>query len=85
MQVLEDVPLYVGKFFNPCDFLVMEMGEDAQISIILGRPFLATNGAMKNGKLSLQVIGKARVQSYTSHGFSCFEGCMQIALVFLKR
>jgi len=48
----------VGKFFIPCDFVVMEMEEDSRIPIILGRPFLATTGAMiniKRGKLSLQV------------------------------
>ena len=56
--MLEDVPLQVGKFFTPCDFVVMEMEEDSQIPIILGRPFLATAGAtidVKNGRLSLHV------------------------------
>jgi len=58
MGILEDVPLQVGKFFIPCDFIVMEMEEDSRIPIILGRPFLATAGAMsdvKNDKLSRQV------------------------------
>jgi len=58
IRVLEDVPLQVGKFFIPYDFIVMEMEEDAQVPIILGRPFLATVGAMidiKNGRLFLQV------------------------------
>ena len=47
--------------FIPCDFVVMKMVEDSRIPIILGRPFLATVGAMidvkngKNGRLSLQV------------------------------
>ncbi|XP_021762511.1 uncharacterized protein LOC110727253 [Chenopodium quinoa] len=56
--VLEDVPLHVGKFFIPCDFVVMEMEEDAHVPIILGRPFLATAGAiidMKNGKITFEV------------------------------
>ena len=58
IRVLEDVPLQVGKFFIPYDFVVIEMEEDAQVRIILGRPFLATVGAMidiKNGTLFLQV------------------------------
>ena len=58
LGVLEDVPLQVGKFFIPCDFIVMEMEEDSRIPIILGRLFLATAGAVinvKNDKLSLQV------------------------------
>ena len=34
--MLEDIPLQVQKFFIPCDFVMMEMEEDAQIPIILG-------------------------------------------------
>jgi len=58
MGILEDVPLQMGKFFIPYDFMVVEMEEDSRIPIIIGRPFLATVGAMidvKNGKLFLQV------------------------------
>ncbi|XP_057248258.1 uncharacterized protein LOC130590231 [Beta vulgaris subsp. vulgaris] len=58
LGILEDVPLRVGKFFIPCDFVVMEMKEDAQVPIILGRPFLATAGAiidMKKGKITFEV------------------------------
>ncbi|XP_021765841.1 DNA damage-inducible protein 1-like [Chenopodium quinoa] len=58
LGVLEDVPLRVGKFFIPCDFVVMEMEEDAHVPIILGRPFLATVVAiidMKNGKITFEV------------------------------
>ncbi|XP_021740108.1 uncharacterized protein LOC110706498 [Chenopodium quinoa] len=43
---VEDVPLRVGKFVILVDFVVLEMDEDANIPIILGRPFLATLGAM---------------------------------------
>ena len=46
MGILEDVPLQVDKCFIPCDFVVMEMEEDSRIPIILGRPFLATAGAI---------------------------------------
>ncbi|XP_010689473.2 DNA damage-inducible protein 1-like [Beta vulgaris subsp. vulgaris] len=58
LGILQDVPLRVGKFFIPCDFVVMEMKEDAQVPIILGRPFLATAGAiidMKKGKITFEV------------------------------
>ncbi|KAJ9129832.1 hypothetical protein P3X46_035238 [Hevea brasiliensis] len=40
--IVENVPLKVGKFFIPVDFVVLEMEEDIHIPIILGRPFLAT-------------------------------------------
>ena len=54
----EDVPVRVGKFVIPMDFVVLEMDEDANIPIILGRPFLATLGALidvKSTKISLKV------------------------------
>ena len=53
---LNDVPLQVGKFIIPCNFVIMEIEKDACIPIVLGRPFFATTRAMinvKNGKLSL--------------------------------
>ncbi|XP_074266269.1 uncharacterized protein LOC141588742 [Silene latifolia] len=62
--VIEDVPLVVGKLVIPCDFFVMDMPEDYDVPIILGRPCLATGGAMidvKSGKLYLKV-GEDRVK-----------------------
>ncbi|XP_020250475.1 uncharacterized protein LOC109827866 [Asparagus officinalis] len=56
--ILDDVPIQVGKFYILVDFVILEIEEDSQIPIILGRPFLATAGAvidMKNGKLSLNI------------------------------
>ncbi|XP_021658919.2 uncharacterized protein LOC110648864 [Hevea brasiliensis] len=56
--ILENIPIKVGKFFIPIDFIVLEMEEDVQIPIILGRPFLATSRAIidiKNGQLTLKV------------------------------
>ncbi|KAJ9185398.1 hypothetical protein P3X46_005037 [Hevea brasiliensis] len=41
--ILENVPLKVGKFYIPVDFVILDMEEDSNIPIILGRPFLATN------------------------------------------
>ena len=40
--ILEDVLIKVGKFFFPVDFVVINMEEDKQIPLLLGRPFLAT-------------------------------------------
>ena len=56
--ILEDVLVKVDKFIFPADFIVLDMEEDQEIPIILGRPFLATGGALidvKNGKLTLSV------------------------------
>ncbi|XP_057984772.1 uncharacterized protein LOC131169607, partial [Hevea brasiliensis] len=56
--ILENIPIKVGKFFIPVNFIVLEMEEDVKIPIILGRPFLVTAGAIidvKNGRLTLKV------------------------------
>ncbi|XP_021751578.1 uncharacterized protein LOC110717233 [Chenopodium quinoa] len=55
---VEDVPLRVGKFVIPVDFVLLDMDEDVHIPIILGRPFLATSGALidvKSAKITLKV------------------------------
>ncbi|XP_020262800.1 uncharacterized protein LOC109838781 [Asparagus officinalis] len=62
--ILEDVSIQVGKFFIPIDFIILEIEEYSNIPIILGRPFLATAGAIidvKNGRLSLN-IGRETVE-----------------------
>ncbi|XP_074304836.1 uncharacterized protein LOC141639661 [Silene latifolia] len=58
MGVLEDVPVRVGKYFIPLDFIVMEMAEDSHVPIILGRQFLHTAEALidvRDGSLTLRV------------------------------
>ena len=40
--IIEDIPVQVGKFFVPNDFVVMDIEADVLVPIILGRPFLAT-------------------------------------------
>src|ERR1035438_10347110 len=39
LGIVEDLPVQVGKYFVPVDFVVMEMKEDKEVPIILGRPF----------------------------------------------
>ena len=56
--VIEDVLVKVDKFIFPADFIVLDMEEDKQIPIILGKPFLATGMAMidvQKGELKLRV------------------------------
>ena len=45
-MVIEDVLIKVDKFIFPSDFIVLDMEEGKEIAIILGRPFLATGGAL---------------------------------------
>ena len=48
----------MDKFIFPADFVVLDMEEDCEVPIILGRPFLATGKALidvHNEKLTLRV------------------------------
>ena len=38
--ILEDVLIKVGKFIFPMDFVVIDIEEDKQVPLLLGRPFL---------------------------------------------
>ncbi|XP_060962132.1 uncharacterized protein LOC115713139 [Cannabis sativa] len=56
--IIEDVLVKVGKFIFLVDFLILDMEEDENIPIILGRPFLATGRALidvQKGELKLRV------------------------------
>ncbi|KAL8503789.1 hypothetical protein ACS0TY_022490 [Phlomoides rotata] len=56
--IVEDVMVKVDDFIFPVDFVVLEMKEDESVPLILGRPFLATGGAVidvKKGELVLNV------------------------------
>ncbi|XP_075473347.1 uncharacterized protein LOC142504353 [Primulina tabacum] len=44
--VVEDVLVKVDKFIFPVDFVVLDMEEDREIPLLLGRPFLATGRAL---------------------------------------
>ena len=41
-SMLENVPVKIDKFIPPVDFIIIDMEEDKEVSLILGRPFLAT-------------------------------------------
>ena len=56
--ILEDVVIKVGKFIFPMDFVMIDIEEDKQVPLLLGRTFLATGVAlidMKKGELTLRV------------------------------
>jgi len=40
--VVEDVLVNVQKFIFPMDFVIMDMKEDEEVPLILGRPFMKT-------------------------------------------
>ncbi|XP_042944980.1 uncharacterized protein LOC122278839, partial [Carya illinoinensis] len=56
--IIEDVLVKVDKFIFPADFVVLDMEEDEEVPLILGRPFLATGRALidvQKGELTLRV------------------------------
>lgn len=56
--IVEDVLVKVDKFIFPVDFVVLEMEEDDDIPLILGRPFLQTGRCLidlEDGTLTLKV------------------------------
>ena len=60
--ILEDVLIKVGKFVFLVDFMVINMEEEKQIPLLLGRPFLATGATLidvKKGELTLRVGDEA--------------------------
>ena len=60
--ILEDVLVKVGKFIFLVDFVIMQVEEDTQVPLLLGRPFLATGDALidvQKGELTLRVGDEA--------------------------
>ncbi|XP_015954950.1 uncharacterized protein LOC107479318 [Arachis duranensis] len=56
--IVEDLLVKVGDFIFPTNFVVLDMKEGTKTSIILGRPFLATTGAIidvQKGELVLRL------------------------------
>ncbi|KAL0405480.1 UNVERIFIED_CONTAM: hypothetical protein Slati_3861900 [Sesamum latifolium] len=56
--IVDDVLVKVGKFIIPIDFIVLDMEEDKNMPLILGRPFLAMSRALidvQKGHLTLRV------------------------------
>ncbi|XP_042415131.1 uncharacterized protein LOC122004287 [Zingiber officinale] len=73
MGIVEDVPVEVDGCIVPTDFIILDMEKDPKIPIILGRPFLATAGAIidvKSHKLSLE-ISKGKIEFDLSNSSIC--------------
>ncbi|CAM8992664.1 unnamed protein product [Rhodiola kirilowii] len=77
--LVENVPIKVDKFYIPCDFVVIDMGDNCTSSLILGRPFLATAGFkldMGKGKLTLKIGGeKVTIEKPMSERVDELEPC----------
>ncbi|KAG9453915.1 hypothetical protein H6P81_006819 [Aristolochia fimbriata] len=80
--VMADVLVKIQDFIYPCDFVVLDMEVDKNLTIILGRPFLATAGSVidcKSGNLTLRLnndainfnIKEAMKQPAIPHDYFC--------------
>ncbi|XP_068319665.1 uncharacterized protein [Pyrus communis] len=90
---LVDHSVRVDQFILPADFLVLDIEEDQEIPIILGRPFMATTGTLidaQKGLFILRVQGKEVVfkvfdaMKYPSDSKRCFQVEALEELVNLK-
>ncbi|XP_017974490.1 PREDICTED: uncharacterized protein LOC108661568 [Theobroma cacao] len=62
--IIDDVLVKVGHLYIPMDFIVLEIEEDLEIPLILGRPFLATTSAIidvREGKITFK-LGEEEVE-----------------------
>ncbi|XP_031283306.1 uncharacterized protein LOC116141982 [Pistacia vera] len=80
--IIEDVLVKVDKFIFSADFFVLDMKEDKEIPLILGRPFLATRRALidvQERKLIMRLQGEEvtfnvlETQKFPSKQESCFK------------
>ena len=58
---VEDIAVKIEGIYIPADFVVIDIPEDHDVPIILGRSFLATAGVIvdvKNGRIVFQVSDK---------------------------
>nr|XP_025664788.1 uncharacterized protein LOC112763297 [Arachis hypogaea] len=83
LGVMENVLVKVEKFFLPTDFVILDMEEDYNTPIILGRPFLATGRALidvEKGELMLRVHDELLVFHVfmTMHEPTQEEECMKV-------
>ena len=59
--VIEDIWVGVGKLILPADFIILDIVEDKEVPLILGRPFMATGDAwldVKDKVVVFQVNGE---------------------------
>ncbi|XP_047948956.1 uncharacterized protein LOC125194774 [Salvia hispanica] len=64
--IIEDVLVQVNDFIFPVDFVVLDMEEDMNVPLILGRPFLATGKALidlSRGELTIRMGPKHHILS----------------------
>ena len=70
--ICEDVPIVVANVTILTDFVILEMPEDSNMSIILGRPFLNTAGAVidcNKSKVTFHINGNEHTVHFPKKQF----------------
>ena len=70
--ICEDVPVVVANVIILTDFFILEMPEDDNMSIILGRPFLNTAGVVidcNKSKVTFHINGKEHTVHFLKKQF----------------
>ena len=70
--ICEDVPIVVANVTILTDFVILEMPEDDNMSIILGRPFLNTAGAVidcNKSKVTFHINGNEHIVHFPKKQF----------------
>ncbi|XP_014620185.1 uncharacterized protein LOC114378785 [Glycine soja] len=79
--VVDDVLVKLRHFTFPVDFVIMDIEEDTDIPLILGRPFMLTANCvvdMGNGNLELSIDNQKitfdlfKAMKYPQEGWKCF-------------
>ena len=86
--ILEDILVKVGEFILPADFVVLDMESVSMphhLSIILGRPFMATAGSkidVQKGTIEMKVNGqKIEFKVFEAMKMPRDEDCFQIEVI----
>ena len=72
VSICEDVPVVVANVTILTDFVILEMPEDENMSIILGRPFLNTPGAVidcNKSKVTFHINGNEHMVHFLKKEF----------------
>ena len=71
--IAKDIMVKIQDNYVPADFMILDMGEEKEVPIILGRPFLNTINAtiyVGSGQIHFQFLGqkvRCNFNSYTTY------------------
>jgi hypothetical protein len=79
--IAEDIPVRIRNSFTHVNFVVLEMDVCHQIPLILGRPFLSTNGAMIVVAARIIKLNISRKDETSTFKFKGTEKCNEVIVM----